>query len=181
MIKSCWKSDPDKRPSFTEIEKHTPWLSDYTQNVKKIVTMESLMNIFERNSSEQPVSFAAFADHLRTTYKLPTYNFSSSTSVDPKDINNRILATLLQVNISAEKKEVTYEKAKVFGKWFSKISGKELLKYMDGICSKPWFFGVYSEKQTNDLFKVSKLKSGLFMVRWDIPKNCFVLNYLKKK
>jgi len=176
MIKSCWATEPAKRPeSFVELDRQKAWEKAAKANSTSATdaTAAALLKVFDETPGpEKSVPFQKFLEVFKKQFNL--------TINDPKDVTYRALMCIMDIGNPSD--EVTYDNVERFNLWFSEIHKKDLVHTIDALCSKPWFWGsttgIPVEEEDTVLAKPSNKRTGTFLVRWSNTHKEFYLTYV---
>jgi len=175
MIKRCWNTKPEKRPTFAELKKDRVWekaKKDAISDGSKIY--DSILKLFEK---DKPVSFKLFLDRFAGYIDEHPKLYFDREEPDSITPEIRLMAFILEIgNITNE--NVKKENVQRLLIWCSKkMPKKDFLPTLYKLCTEPYFFGKMTQATACDLLEGSK--KGKYLLRWS-DEDKWVVDFKEK-
>jgi len=177
LIESCWKSAPDKRPTFKILYAEKKWEEAKTQAASK--TDKSLSPILELFKNQKTIYFGTvvkkFGEAIHESDKL----FIKDEINGPFD--NPYVRTLIQAfGIGKGGEMVSYDSTVRLINWIKDVRKGDILGVLYSVFCQDYFYGILSDDATNNVLSQSG-KPGTYLVRFSPNTGQFMLNYFKKE
>jgi serine/threonine protein kinase len=173
MIKSCWKTDPNARPTFKELRKSEPW---NTAKVTAANTDKNLSKILEEFKGKKTVKFSKFVRLCSEVFSEPQRLFLEK---DDGPFDAPFIRTLMAVlDLAKGTDEVSEESVRRMINWINKARKNEYLDLLYSLFTKEYFFGIMED--SSEIFGKSP-KAGTYLIRWSNQHGMFYLDYIPKK
>jgi len=179
LIKRCWQTDKNKRPTFKAMQEENPWVkAKQGAAVNTDKTIQSLLDLFTAHSKN--VKFGSFAKRFGEVLSESQRLFMSDEFEGPFD-SQYIRVLIEALNLESGRHSVNEDSVRRLINWVSKCKKTEILDLLYSFLLRDYFFGFMEEEEVRKTFSRDKAKPGSYIVRWSNSLGCFVLDYIPKK
>jgi len=176
MIKSCWKTKLEERPTFKDLRQQKPWeAAKVSSSAAGDKNTAQLVELFTHNKT---ISFSGFVKKFANILSETSRLFLKSEEGPFDGVYIRTLIVALDLAKGTE--QVTEESVRRLLTWVTKSRKNEILDFLYSFFTKDYFFGIIDDNSAKEYLSKSA-KAGIYLVRWSNQAGTFVLDYIPKK
>jgi hypothetical protein len=175
-ITSCWKSDPDSRPTFSDLKKSDCWqkirakLGDGNKLLSKIIS---------RFDEEPTMSFLEFLSLFSDQFAEDRTRGNKQDIIQNTNPYIRTLQVALGIT-NVELDKVQRQAVTRLSLWLNDAVKREALDNLYVLFTDKRFFGTLTDEESLSILRKGANKAGTYLVRWSDKRNKFVLDYITK-
>jgi serine/threonine protein kinase len=178
LIKSCWKSDLNARPSLKDIYLQKPWdQAKISSSAASDKNTGQLLELF--NAHTKTVRFSQFVKKCSDVLSESSRLFLADDYEGPFD-GPYIRTLIVALDLTKGTDNVSEDSVRRLLSWVYKARKNEILDLIYSFFTKDYFFGTMDDNEAKDIISRSP-KAGTYLVRWSNAVGSFVIDYIPKK